>query len=172
MEADRYHYRVSGKVEYADFVATCDEFSEVTGFASTLVDAVAEARRQVTEAIVEYLQLGWAIPEPMTEREDSEPLDVCVPADLHSRLQRHARMTGSSFEEIVNKCLNAQYPHPDRKPAADTCGVTSKCRLALDAEQREELQRLLEKDATDDYPCLRELLNNPAIFDHVEEVGD
>ena len=104
---DRYHYRVHGNPEYADFGATCDEFSLDIEFAATPHKALDAMRRTVAENIEEMTRNGLPIPPPQHVREFSEPLDVRVTSGLHRKLIHAATRTGVNMEQLVHDRLTA-----------------------------------------------------------------
>ena len=104
---DRYHYRVHGNPEYADFGATCDEFSLDIEFAATPHEALDAMRRAVAGSIEEMARVGLPIPQRQHVREFSEPLDVRVTSGLHRKLIHAAVRNGVNMEQLVNDRLTA-----------------------------------------------------------------
>lgn len=90
MEIPSYSFRVAWNVEDEVFVATCPEFSGVSGFGPTADVALKEAQVSLQLAIESYNEEGWTLPEVEQVSEYSGQFRLRVPRKMHALLAQRA----------------------------------------------------------------------------------
>lgn len=102
---DKYSYSVVWSEEDECYVATCAEFSLLSGLADSRVEALEEILFVVKESVAWMREDGEPIPEPLSLREFSGRLSLRIPSTLHRQIAIEAAKANISISEYINSKL-------------------------------------------------------------------
>ena len=107
MTKSTYSFRVLWSKEDDAFIASCPEFSGISGFGDSEEAAIAEAKQALELAIETFREEGWPLPEPKVLESHSGQFRVRVPRTLHAMLAEGAEVEGVSLNSYVISLLSA-----------------------------------------------------------------
>jgi len=107
MKKPAYSFRVLWSKDDDAYIASCPEFSGVSGFGDSQEAAIAEAKRALELAIETFRVEGWPLPNPTVLESHSGQFRVRVPRTLHAMLAEGAEVEGVSLNSYVISLLSA-----------------------------------------------------------------
>ena len=103
---DKYTYRVTWSEEDAEYVGLCAEFPSLSWLAQTPEAALKGASKLVHEVIVDMLQNGEPVPEPIATKHFSGKFMIRVPPDVHRQLAIQSLEAGVSLNRLASAKLS------------------------------------------------------------------
>lgn len=102
INTEHYTYRVSWSVEDQEYVGLCAEFPSLSWLEKDRNQAFQGITSLVQDVVVDMLENGETIPEPLAEREYSGKFMVRVPTMLHRKLAIESAEIGVSLNRLVS----------------------------------------------------------------------
>lgn len=102
---DRYGYNVFWSDADAGYIAVSPEFPRLSAFGETAEAALAELCGVLADAMEQYREEGWPLPEPETHGGFSGQFRVRVARSLHAALAQRAEAEGISMNSLVTQYL-------------------------------------------------------------------
>ena len=103
---DKYTYRVTWSEDDAEYVGLCAEFPSLSWMAQTPEGALRGIRKVVGEVVVDMLNSGEAVPEPLASKHFSGKFMVRLPPDVHRQLAIQAAEAGVSLNRLASAKLS------------------------------------------------------------------
>ncbi|HEX5726602.1 MAG TPA: type II toxin-antitoxin system HicB family antitoxin [Longimicrobiaceae bacterium] len=103
----RYSLNVFWSSEDDAFIATSPEFPRLSGFGSTVAEALQSMEEVLGEAIATYREEGWPLPEPYDHAQFSGKFQVRLSRSQHAELTRRADAEGVSMNALVTQYVSA-----------------------------------------------------------------
>lgn len=106
-DVSHYAYRVTWSPEDEEFVATCVEFPSLSWLAGSQSDALSGLEQVIDEVVLDLVQNGEPVPEPLSERRYSGKFNLRLGESLHRRLALEAAEEQVSLNQLVVRRLTA-----------------------------------------------------------------
>ena len=101
-----YSFQVIWNGEDECYVATCPEFSGISGLGISADAALKEAQVALELAVETYAEEGWTLPEPTQMVDYSGQFRVRIPRKMHGLLAQRALEEGVSLNTYVVSLLS------------------------------------------------------------------
>ncbi len=105
MNADKYTYQIGWSQEDEQFVATVREFPSLSWLEDSRDEAEKGIVSLVEAVLVDLLESGEPIPQPLGMREFSGRFNIRISPSLHRKLVLEAENEGISLNALVTQKL-------------------------------------------------------------------
>lgn len=106
VDVSHYTYRVAWSAEDGEFVATVAEFPSLSWLAASQFAALEGLEQVLADVVVDMLQQGEEVPEPLSERTYSGKFNLRLGEKLHREVALHAAEENLSINQwVVRKIL-------------------------------------------------------------------
>lgn len=102
-----YTYRVARSSEDGEFVATVAEFPSLSWLAPSQFEALEGLQTLLAEVVLDMLEHGEDVPEPLSERNYSGKFNLRLGEKLHREVAMHAAEENLSINQWVVRKLMA-----------------------------------------------------------------
>ncbi len=103
---DKYTYRVTWSEEDNEHVGLCAEFPSISWLAQTPEAALNGVSKLVHEVIVDLLDNGEPVPEPIATKHFSGKFMIRVPPEVHRQLTIQSIEAGVSLNRLASAKLS------------------------------------------------------------------
>ena len=105
-EIDRYTYRITWLEDDQEYVGLCAEYPSLSWLEDSPESALAGIRQLVHECIVDMLEEGEEVPEPIAVKSYSGKFMVRILPEAHRKLAIQAAESGVSLNRLVSSKLH------------------------------------------------------------------
>ena len=103
---DKFTYRITWSEDDAEYVGLCAEFPSLSWLAQSPEAALKGVSKLVNEVVVDMLNNGETIPEPLATKHFSGKFMIRVPPEVHRLLTIQAVEAGVSLNRLASAKLS------------------------------------------------------------------
>ncbi|MBW4055179.1 MAG: type II toxin-antitoxin system HicB family antitoxin [Proteobacteria bacterium] len=103
---DKFTYRITWSEDDAEYVGLCAEFPSLSWLAKSPEAALKGVCKLVNEVVVDMLNNGETIPEPLATKHFSGKFMIRVPPEVHRLLTIQAVEAGVSLNRLASAKLS------------------------------------------------------------------